>query len=176
MNIPDCEHTLLPRSTGLHFCLRTLSPKISDLRLVDVTIAYPGIPSKGYGQDYYTLQSIFGAGVPPPLVHMHLKSHNVKYGLPIGKTPTGTEPTAAEKEAFNAWLLKQWREKDVRLQTFLDKGSLALSELGESKLEYVDVEVAFKNHWELIGLLSSTIFGLYTSKVIIKLLWRTVFG
>jgi hypothetical protein len=38
----DMRHTLLPRSTGLHYCLRSLSPQIPGLHLLDVTIAYEG--------------------------------------------------------------------------------------------------------------------------------------
>lgn len=47
MGFPDCNHTLLPRSTGLLFCLRTLLPRIPTLKLLDLTIAYPGIPDGG---------------------------------------------------------------------------------------------------------------------------------
>jgi hypothetical protein len=77
------RHTLLPRSTGLLFCLRDLAQKVPDLKIVDLTVAYPGMcvalylffvevvdstshrPSEGYGQDYYTLQSVFGHGQAP---------------------------------------------------------------------------------------------------------------
>jgi hypothetical protein len=45
--IEDCRHLLLPRSTGLLFCLRSLSPRIPDLKLVDLTIGYPGVPAGG---------------------------------------------------------------------------------------------------------------------------------
>jgi len=46
----DLSHTLLPRSTGLHYSLRALSPKIPDLKMLDVTMVYPGTPKFGYGQ------------------------------------------------------------------------------------------------------------------------------
>lgn len=35
-------HTLLPRSTGLHYSLRSLAPRIQSLQLLDITMAYPG--------------------------------------------------------------------------------------------------------------------------------------
>lgn len=38
----DMKHMLLPRSTGLHYSLRALAPRIPDLRLLDMTVAYPG--------------------------------------------------------------------------------------------------------------------------------------
>jgi 1-acyl-sn-glycerol-3-phosphate acyltransferase len=42
MGISDMKHILLPRSTGLHYSLRSLAPRIPDLQLVDLTVAYPG--------------------------------------------------------------------------------------------------------------------------------------
>ncbi len=49
--IEDLKHTLLPRATGLHYALRTLSPMIPDLHILDITVAYEGertplVPSK----------------------------------------------------------------------------------------------------------------------------------
>lgn len=44
-------HTLLPRSTGLHYSLRSLLPRIPKLKVIDVTVAYPGTLSQpGFGQ------------------------------------------------------------------------------------------------------------------------------
>ena len=40
--IPDLEHTLLPRSTGLLFCLQELKGAVD--AIYDCTIAYEGIP------------------------------------------------------------------------------------------------------------------------------------
>lgn len=37
------KNLLLPRSTGLHYSLRSLAPKIPDLRLLDMTVVYPGM-------------------------------------------------------------------------------------------------------------------------------------
>jgi 1-acyl-sn-glycerol-3-phosphate acyltransferase len=39
---PDMKNTLLPRSTGLHYSLRSLVPRIPDLKLLDLTVVYPG--------------------------------------------------------------------------------------------------------------------------------------
>ena len=38
----DMQHMLLPRSTGLHHSLRSLAPRIPSLKLIDITMAYPG--------------------------------------------------------------------------------------------------------------------------------------
>lgn len=37
-------YTLLPRSTGLHYSLRALSPCVPSLQLLDITVGYPGTP------------------------------------------------------------------------------------------------------------------------------------
>jgi hypothetical protein len=39
---PDMTNTLLPRSTGLHYSLRTLAPCMPALQLLDITTVYPG--------------------------------------------------------------------------------------------------------------------------------------
>jgi hypothetical protein len=96
-------NTLHPRSTGLHYSLRSLAPRIPALQLIDITVVYPGtalypnfsggvptvndhpgIPLMGYGQSYYTLRSIFFDGVPPPAIHMHLRMFTVASEVPIG--------------------------------------------------------------------------------------------
>ena len=166
-------YTLLPRSTGLLFCLRSLEPRINTLRLLDVTIAYPGIPRDGYGQDYYTLQSIYGLGIPPPVIHMHLRSDSVKYDVPIGRDSltsshtTGAEATEEEKKEFERWLLERFRVKDQQMELFHQKGKL-------HEGEFVDIPVRLRNVKELLGLLASTLLGAWLGRWAILLLWRVV--
>ncbi|KAF8591904.1 acyltransferase-domain-containing protein [Ramaria rubella] len=92
LGIDDMQHTLLPRSTGLLYCLRSLSPQTPDLHLLDVTIAYEGIPRNGYGQSYYTLRSIFFDGVAPPSIHIHLRLYDVRKDVPLGHLPSTQSP------------------------------------------------------------------------------------
>jgi lysocardiolipin and lysophospholipid acyltransferase len=125
--IKDTQHVLLPRSTGLLFCLRALAPHMPSLKLLDVTVAYPGIPRGGYGQAYYTLRSIFMQGVPPPRVHVHLRLYDVARDVPIG-TPRGAEEAnEAERAAFDQWLLARWREKDELMERQLTEGRFRAS-------------------------------------------------
>lgn len=120
--IEDMRHVLLPRATGLLFCLRALAPHMPELKLLDVTLAYPGIPRGGYGQAYYTLRSIFVQGVPPPRVHVHLRLYDVAKDVPIG-TPRGAEEANdAERKVFEQWLLTRWREKDALMEMQLTEG------------------------------------------------------
>ncbi len=103
-------HTLLPRSTGLHYSLRALSASVPSLQLLDITVAYPGmslpfhftgqanfassgVPPMGYGQSYYTLRSIFFDGIPPPAIHMHIRRFGVAADVPIGKVPSSMSRT-----------------------------------------------------------------------------------
>ncbi|KAH9857933.1 acyltransferase-domain-containing protein [Lenzites betulinus] len=160
LGIPDMTHTLLPRSTGLHYSLRSLAPRIPSLQLIDITMAYPGIPALRYGQDYYTLRSIFCDGVPPPAVHVHIRKFDVHRNVPIGDlsasnpralpadggAATEVDIPEAEREAFELWLRELWREKDRLMDRFLATGSLgAAGRAGE-----VDVPVRLKHRREVL--------------------------
>ncbi|KAG5639378.1 hypothetical protein H0H81_003522 [Sphagnurus paluster] len=136
IGIPDLTNILLPRSTGLHYSLRSLAPRIPDLKLLDLTIVYPGIPQMRYGQEYYTLRSIFMSGIPPPVVHIHLKMFDVAAEIPIGNVQTNTLSSGApngnsaevdisqqEKEAFDMWLHEVWRDKDQCMTRFYESAS-----------------------------------------------------
>jgi 1-acyl-sn-glycerol-3-phosphate acyltransferase len=134
MGIPDMTNILLPRSTGLHHSLRSLAPRVPALQLIDITIVYPGIPPMKYGQDYYTLRSIFFDRVPPPVVHMHLRVFDVSKDVPIGDVsvsnpsvlPKGQANGHAvevdfpeeEKAKFDLWLRELWRDKDELVGRF----------------------------------------------------------
>jgi len=133
---PDCRNMVLPRSTGLFYCLRTLAAEIADLKLIDATIGYPGIPPAGVGQRHYTLRSVYMDGVAPPNVHIHLTISRISSFVgssasdspPLGKLPHSAKaspellPTDEEKAAFEAWLLRRWRKKDDLLDRFYADG------------------------------------------------------
>ncbi|KAH9946827.1 acyltransferase-domain-containing protein [Amylocystis lapponica] len=138
LGIPDMVHTILPRSTGLHYSLRTLYPRMPSLKIIDVTMWYPGVPPYGNGQLYYTLRSIFLDGVSPPTLHMHIRLFDVSSEVPIGdvsatnpkvlpngsgNSPMEVEIPEAEREKFDVWLREIWRGKDVLIQKYLDSGS-----------------------------------------------------
>ena len=112
---------LLPRSTGLHYTLRSLVPRIPDLHLIDLTVVYPGtamssakytsdityyagIPPLGYGQSYYTLRSIFFDGVPPPSIHIHMRKFHVQQQVPIGDLSATNPKTLPDTSSQRGWL------------------------------------------------------------------------
>lgn len=125
---PDNKYTLLPRSTGMQYALRALSPRVPDLYMLDATVVYPGIPAMGYGQSYYTMRSIMFMGVPPPRVHVHLKLYHVKRDVPIGVLPSDgreAEVTEQERVAFEDWMRGKFDEKDVEFERYYATGSVA---------------------------------------------------
>jgi hypothetical protein len=92
-----------------------------------------------YGQNYYTLRSIFFSGVPPPVIHMHLRVFDVCNDVPIGDI-SASNPKAIyerqdkgrtvevdfsdeEKEKFDLWVRKLWQDKDELIVRFHDTGS-----------------------------------------------------
>ncbi|OMP82273.1 putative acyltransferase [Diplodia seriata] len=107
--IKDMRHQLLPRSTGLKFCLENL--KDSTEWLYDCTIAYEGVPNGEYGQDIYTLQSSFFEGRPPKSVNMHWRRFRI-----------ASIPLHSDK-AFEAWLRNRWKEKDHYLDYYQRTGA-----------------------------------------------------
>ncbi|KAF8213339.1 acyltransferase-domain-containing protein [Mycena galopus ATCC 62051] len=136
MGIDDMTNMLLPRSTGLHYSLRSLAPRIPDLKLLDMTTVYPGIPPMGYGQSWYTIRSIFLNGIPPPAIHYHLRLFGMD-DVPIGdmsKTSPKSVPDSnssavevdipeQEKAAFDLWLRELWHEKDTSITRWFEECS-----------------------------------------------------
>jgi hypothetical protein len=157
------NHILLPRSTGLLFSLRSLAPRVPALRLIDVTMVYPGkcptpelstenlmldagVPPKGYGQSYYTLRSIFCDRIPPPAIHIHLRMFDVASEVPIGPiSPTDdglrqeeVELPEEEKSRFDLWLRELWQDKDQLISKFHETGNFGLE---STKYENLNVEI-----------------------------------
>ncbi|KAL5425113.1 hypothetical protein PMIN04_002777 [Paraphaeosphaeria minitans] len=106
--IPDLKHAMLPRSTGLLFCLQELEKTVG--YMYDCTVAYEGVPRGQYGQDLFTLRSTYFEGRPPKSVNMHWRRFR------ITDIPTHSEA------AFSDWLLARWREKDDLIEHYLEHG------------------------------------------------------
>ncbi|KAM0721548.1 hypothetical protein Q7P37_002473 [Cladosporium fusiforme] len=107
--LKDMKHQLLPRTTGLQFCLNELRQTTN--WLYDCTIAYEGIPNGMYGQDIFTLRSSLFEGRPPKSVNMYWRRYRIQ------DIPTEND------EAFGRWLNNRWREKDYLLEYFYKFGS-----------------------------------------------------
>lgn len=150
----DMDNTLLPRSTGLQFLLRSMGPSIPDLHLLDITIGYPGILPRGYGQDFYTLRSVFFQRVPPPEIHLHLRLYK-QSDIPFGRVSVrdgvgrGAEASAEEVKEFEEWLRARWVEKDKLMDAFYRDGRFPLKGVkGVKALEAVEVPIKLRSFWE----------------------------
>ncbi|KAF8528136.1 acyltransferase-domain-containing protein [Hysterangium stoloniferum] len=178
--IEDMRHMLLPRSTGLLYCLRSLSPEMPDLHLLDITVAYEGIPPLEYGQSYYTLRSIFLNGVPPPRIHMHLRLFNVKKDVPIGipssqaslpvsPAPKKSYPSPEETATFEVWLQTRWREKDDLLEFLETKipDAHEKESLSYASSAVTEIPMELQSAWEI-----PQAFAAFAPVVISKLVRR----
>ena len=116
----NLKHQILPRSTGLQFCLQELKGTVD--YVYDCTIAYEGIPPGGYGQDIFTLRSVYFQGRPPISVNMHWRRFAVK-DMPLD-----------DKDAMYEWVLQRWREKDELIEAWAKTGKFP------ADAEAVDIE------------------------------------
>ena len=117
--IKDMQHQLLPRSTGLHFCLEQLQGSMD--YLYDCTIAYEGVGRGQYAQDIFTLKASYLEGNPPKAVHIYWRR------FPISDIPLNNP------ETFSKWLTARWREKDYLLEMWHRNGQFP-ADVGAEKL------------------------------------------
>jgi hypothetical protein len=116
----------------------------------DTHSIFVGIPPMGYGQDYYTLRSLFFDGVPPPSIHMHLRMFDVTENVPIGdlagasgvQTPdrkakhiVEVDIPIDEKDTFDVWLRKLWQEKDQAMDRFHETKTFQLDDKSTPSIE-----------------------------------------
>ncbi|KAF7193650.1 putative acyltransferase [Pseudocercospora fuligena] len=118
--IPDMKHQLLPRTTGLQFCLQEMRPSTN--WLYDCTIAYEGVPKGLYGQDIFTLKSSLFEGRPPKSVNMFFRRFKI------------SEIPYQDDEQFQSWLVNRWREKDYMLEYFYKFGSFSAEDPAKAML------------------------------------------
>ncbi len=115
----------------------------------------------GNGQSYYTLQSIFFDGIPPPAIHMHIRRFDVAADVPIGNVPRSMSRTPLdglppgvvdvpedERQTFDVWLRDRWVEKDKFIQRFHDTGSFSSS---LDKYPETHVPLQLRRNRELFG-------------------------
>ncbi|KAK9468004.1 acyltransferase-domain-containing protein [Lipomyces arxii] len=128
-NFQEPRNLLLPRARGLYFMLKHVEVPY----LYDCTIAYEGVPRGGFGEDYFTLSSIYIQGRPPKSVNMHFR-----------RWARSTIPLDDESE-FERWLQKRWQEKGELLESYYINGHFD----GE---EQVDTEIRLKSKFEILQL------------------------
>lgn len=139
----DPRHVLLPRSTGMYFCLGELKGTVE--YVYDCTVAYEGVPRGKFGEDYFSLSSIYFQGRPPKSVNFYWRRFRVD-DIPLD-TP----------EAFDVWLRERWYEKDALMEQYVSTGrfppspSAAAEVAGTGGKEgFVETEVRTKYPWEFL--------------------------
>jgi len=141
--IDDLRHLLLPRSTGLQFCLQELKGTVD--WVYDCTTAYEGVPRGGYAQDYFTLRSTYLQGRPPKSVNMHWRRFAVS-SIPIDNAKT-----------FELWLKNVWLEKETLLEYFAQNGRFPADdgrdpqgdEAAPKGAGFIETEVTLAHWWEI---------------------------
>ncbi|THZ27116.1 acyltransferase-domain-containing protein [Aureobasidium pullulans] len=164
--IPDMKHQLLPRSTGLHFCLEELKDGVD--WLYDCTIAYEGVPRGSYGGQLYTLRSVYFQGRAPKSVNMHWRRFRIA-DIPLHS-----------KEETEEWLLQRWREKDDLIEYYLEHGRFpadpaAVDPVDKTEDErkhakYIETEVRPKSAWEPLQLFAPLLSAYLLCNILIKLI------
>lgn len=105
---PKLEHVLLPRSTGMRYCVANLRKSVDFI--YDCTVAYEPSARGAVAAEQYTLRSIFFQSRPPKRVHMHWRK------IPIAGVPCDDE------KAFEQWLYDRWVEKEYMLEQYHAQG------------------------------------------------------
>lgn len=136
--LKDMKHLLLPRSTGMFFCLNELADTID--YVYDCTVAYEGVPHGGYAQDYFSLRSTFLQGRPPKSVNFHWRRFEVS-DIPL-----------QDQDAFQLWVTQRWREKDELIETYVQTGRFPADvEDGKSTEDgYIETGVQLRSWSELV--------------------------
>lgn len=159
--IKDMQHTLLPRSTGLHFILQELSKTVD--YVYDCTIAYEGVPRGEFAQDIFTVGASYFGGRPPKSVNMYWRRFAIS-SIPLDDT-----------KKFELWLRQRWVEKDKFIEDYYRHGKFPADE-GVSKDEkdqtirgcgYIETEIKPKYWYEFmqvfapIGLFALVLYMFY---------------
>ena len=106
--IKDYQHQLVPRSTGLQFCLQQL--RETTHYVYDCTIAYEGVPRGEYAQDIFTINRSYFQARPPTSVNMYWRRFEIS-SIPIYDT-----------KLFDQWLRARWQEKDWLIEGWYRHG------------------------------------------------------
>ncbi|KAJ5541944.1 hypothetical protein N7535_004363 [Penicillium sp. DV-2018c] len=149
--LPPFNHMILPRSTGLFYCLQQLRGTVD--WVYDCTIAYEGPPKGSYPDKYFTLRSTYLQGRPPTSVNMHWRRFQVS------KIPLD------DHKEFEEWLTARWAEKDELMDQYFETGRFPSDLAGSIKADHaVDaqqtaasagyVESCIRlHHWSELGLI-----------------------
>ncbi|KAI9367394.1 acyltransferase-domain-containing protein [Aspergillus egyptiacus] len=157
-SLPPLRHQILPRSTGLFFCLQQLRGTVD--WVYDCTVAYEGPPKGKYADKFFTLRSTYVQGRPPTSVNMYWRRFAVA-DIPLDN-----------QEEFDVWLNARWVEKDELLEQYfetgrfpsdlagtIDVGHHDTNQLQAAEKGYAEAHVKLA-HWTEVGRIFRVTFGL----------------
>ncbi|KAL2823991.1 hypothetical protein BDW59DRAFT_173120 [Aspergillus cavernicola] len=107
-SLPPLRHQILPRSTGLFFCLQQLRGTVD--WVYDCTVGYEGPPRGRYADKFFTLRSTYLQGRPPTSVNMYWRRFAVA-DIPLD-----------DQKEFDVWINARWTEKDELLEQYFETG------------------------------------------------------
>ena len=147
--IPDMQHQLLPRSTGLQFALQQLRGSVE--YLYDCTIGYEGVGRGEYAQDIFTLKAAYLEGRPPKSVSMYFRRFKLS-SIPLDND-----------KAFEQWLRAHWSAKDTVMEGFMRTGRFP----AETGTGFIETQIkaqrwyAFMQIFAPIGLIGLVLYAFY---------------
>ncbi|KAL4787791.1 hypothetical protein BJX76DRAFT_345295 [Aspergillus varians] len=123
-SFPPLRHAVLPRSTGLFFCLQQLRGTVDSV--YDCTIGYEGPPRGSYADKYFTLRSTYLQGRPPTSVNLYWRRFAV------------AEIPLDDQQEFESWLRARWVEKDELLEQYFETGRFPSALAGSIEVGHGD--------------------------------------
>ncbi|KAL1302467.1 hypothetical protein AAFC00_002859 [Neodothiora populina] len=159
---PDVKHGLLPRSTGLQFCLSELKDTVE--YLYDCTICYEGTSPGQLASEIFTLRAVYFEGRPPKSVNLHWRRFKVS-DIPVD-----------DHKAMEEWLLKRWQEKDEIIDYYQRTGRLpadpdAVRIAGKDKPGngYIETEVKPKSQLEFCQIFTPVLAAAFVGNILVKM-------
>ncbi|KAH9884266.1 acyltransferase-domain-containing protein [Xylariomycetidae sp. FL2044] len=134
MGLKDPEHLMLPRSTGMYFCLKELKGTVD--YVYDCTVAYEGVPRGQYGENFFTLSSTYFQGRPPKSVNFYWRRFALA-DMPLDN-----------QEKFDLWLRERWYEKDALMEQYISTGRFPANGAGIKGI--IETEVRTQYWWEFV--------------------------
>jgi len=167
--IPDMKYQVLPRSLGLQFCLQEIGQTTE--YIYDCTIAYEYIPPGEYGQDIFSLRTVYFQGRPPKSVSMHWRRFKIS-DIPYNSS-----------EKMEQWILQRWREKDELMEQHAQTGrfpadlsAVIVDKGAENDNGYVNTGVRAVNPFEVLQIFAPVLGAYFVARLLIQLINFAQFG
>ncbi|KAL2261673.1 hypothetical protein VTK26DRAFT_3635 [Humicola hyalothermophila] len=160
--VKDPEHVLLPRSTGIYFCLNELKGTVD--YVYDCTVAYEGIGRGKFGEQIFTLGGTYLKGQSPKSVNFYWRRFRIA-DIPLGN-----------QEEFDVWLRERWYEKDALMEQYVTTGRFPASPaeaVTKGQEPFLETEVRTRYPFEFLQIYS--VLGAFGLIVTILLKWGNKF-